>query len=308
VTSVTRSEPDRRLMLVHAHPDDETINNGATMAKYVSEGAAVCLVTCTLGEEGEVLVDDLAHLAPDQTDDLGGHRLGELKLAMEILGVIDFIRLGGDGRYRDSGMAWDPTGRATARDVLREGIFWTADLLEAANELVPVIRDRRPQVLITQNEIGGYNHPDHIQAHRVATYATQLAAVPSYRPDLGESWTVARVFWSTTSKSLMMAGIQALRDAGDMETLKGFDADGPLASLFSDDTDIAVEIDGTPWVAQKIAAMRAHATQITPDGPFFAGAEVLGDARWAREHYRFATGVPLPKGEGWSDDLFAGLS
>jgi N-acetyl-1-D-myo-inositol-2-amino-2-deoxy-alpha-D-glucopyranoside deacetylase len=295
-------------MLVHAHPDDETIGNGVTMAKYVSEGAAVCLVTCTLGEEGEVLVEDLAHLAPDQNDDLGAHRLGELKLAMEILGVTDFIRLGGDGRYRDSGMAYDPEGRAIARDVLREGIFWTADILEAANDLVPVIRDRRPQVLITYNEFGGYSHPDHVQAHRVAMYATQLAAVPSYRRDLGEPWTVARVFWSTMSKSWMMAGIQALRDAGDVETFKGFDPDGPLSSLMSADADISVEIDGTPWAAQKIAAMRAHATQITSDGPFFAGAEVLGDARWAREHYRLATGVPLPQGEGWADDLFAGLS
>jgi N-acetyl-1-D-myo-inositol-2-amino-2-deoxy-alpha-D-glucopyranoside deacetylase len=139
-------------MLVHAHPDDETIGNGVTMAKYVSEGAAVCLVTCTLGEEGEVLVDDLAHLAPDQNDDLGPHRLGELKLAMEILGVTDYIRLGGDGRYRDSGMAYAADGRAIARNVLREGIFWTADLLEAANELVAVIRDRRPQVLITYTD------------------------------------------------------------------------------------------------------------------------------------------------------------
>jgi N-acetyl-1-D-myo-inositol-2-amino-2-deoxy-alpha-D-glucopyranoside deacetylase len=139
-------------------------------------------------------------------------------------------------------------------------------------------------------------------------YATQLAGVPSYRRDLGEPWTVARVFWCTMSKSRMLAGIQALRDAGDMETFEGFDADGPLASLMSDDADIAVEIDGTPWVAQKIAAMRAHATQITPDGPFFAGAEVLGDARWARECYRFVTGVPLPGGEGSADDLFAGLN
>jgi N-acetyl-1-D-myo-inositol-2-amino-2-deoxy-alpha-D-glucopyranoside deacetylase len=297
-------------MLVHAHPDDETIGNGVTMAKYASEGAAVCLVTCTLGEEGEVLVDDLAHLAPDQSDDLGGHRLGELKLAMEILGVTDFIRLGGDGRYRDSGMAYDDDGRAIARDVLRERTFWTADLLEAANELVPVIRDRRPQVLITYNEVGGYGHPDHIQAHRVAMYATQLAGVASYRRDLGKPWTVARVFWSTMSKSWMMAGIQALRQAGDVETFKDFDFDpnGPLSSLISDDADITVEIDGTPWAAQKIAAMRAHATQITPDGPFFAGAEVLGDMRWAREHYRLATGVPLPQGEGWANDLFAGLS
>ena len=232
-------------MLVHAHPDDETIMDGATMAKYVAEGAAVCLVTCTLGEEGEVLVEDLAHLAPDQTDDLGSHRLGELKLAMEMLGVTDFIRLGGDGRYRDSGMAYDAEGRAIPRDVLREGIFWTADLLEAANELVPVIRDRRPQVLITYNEIGNYGHPDHIQAHRVGMYATQLAGVPSYRRDLGEPWTVARVFWSTISKSQMFAGIQALRDAGDTETFKELDPEGPLSSMMSDDADIAVEIDGT---------------------------------------------------------------
>ena len=303
------SEPARRLMLVHAHPDDETINNGVTMAKYVAEGAAVCLVTCTLGEEGEVLVEDLAHLAPDHNDDLGAHRLGELKLAMEILGVTDFIRLGGDGRYRDSGMAYARDGSAIARDVLREGIFWTADLLEVANELVPVIRDRRPQVLITYDQIGNYGHPDHVQAHRVAMYATQLAGVPSYRRDLGEPWTVARVFWCTMSKSRMLAGIKALRDAGDSETFKGFDdPDGPLSSLMSDDADISVEIDGTPWAAQKVAAMHAHATQITPDGPFFAGAELLGDARWAREYYRLATGVPLPEAEGWADDVFAGLS
>lgn len=302
------SMPARRLMLVHAHPDDETINNGATMAKYVAEGAAVCLVTCTLGEEGEVLVEDLAHLAPDQNDDLGAHRLGELKVAMETLGVTDYVRLGGDGRFRDSGMAYDTQGRAIARDVLRDGIFWTTDLLEAANELVPVIRDRRPQVLVTYNEIGNYGHPDHIQAHRVAMYATQLAGVSSYRRDLGEPWTVARVLWITMSKSRMIAGIQALREAGDHETFKHFDPDGPMSVMLSTDADIAVEIDGSPWVAQKIAAMRAHATQITSDGPFFAGAEVLGDDRWAHEYYRLACGVPLPKGEGWADDLFAGLS
>jgi N-acetyl-1-D-myo-inositol-2-amino-2-deoxy-alpha-D-glucopyranoside deacetylase len=308
VASHVTPQHARRLMLVHAHPDDETVMDGATIAKYVAEGAAVCLVTCTLGEEGEVLVPDLAHLAPDQNDDLGPHRLGELKLAMEILGVTDFIRLGGDGRYRDSGMAYDAEGRAVARDVLREGTFWTADLLEAANELVPVIRDRRPQVLITYNEVGNYGHPDHIQAHRVAMYATQLAGVPSYRRDLGEPWTVARVFWSTISKSQIFAGIQALRDAGDTETFKELDPEGPLGTMMSDDADIAVKIDGTPWVAQKVAAMRAHATQITPDGPFFAAAKVLGDAPWAHEYYRLAIGVPLPQGDGWADDMFAGLS
>ena len=106
----------------------------------------------------------------------------------------------------------------------------------------------------------------------------------------------------------MIAGIQALRDAGDVETFKGFDPEGPMSVMLSDDADIDVEIDGRRWVTQKIAAMRAHATQITSDGPFFAGAEVLGDDRWAHEYYRLAYGVPLPDGNGWADDLFAGLS
>src|SRR3954468_21680139 len=97
---------DQRLLLVHAHPDDESINNGATMAKYVHEGRGVTLVTCTLGEEGEVLVPDLAYLAADKDDGLGKHRIGELQDAMAALGVTDFRFLGGAGRYRDSGMEW----------------------------------------------------------------------------------------------------------------------------------------------------------------------------------------------------------
>lgn len=302
------SSNDRRLMLVHAHPDDESIGNGATMAKYVSEGADVCLVTCTLGEEGEVLVEDLGHLAAEQSDELGAHRLGELKLAMEHLGVSDYVRLGGDGHYRDSGMAWGEGRRATARDILREGIFWTADLLQAADELVPLIRSRRPQVLITYNEWGGYGHPDHIQAHRVAMYAYVLAGAPTYRLDLGEPWHTPRVLWNAMSASRMRGAIRKLRDAGDTKTFEGFDPDGDMPPMISPDTDIDVEIDGTPWVRQKLAAMKAHATQITPDGFFFASAPVLGDSAWSHEYYRLAAGTPFPDREGWASDLFAGLA
>ena len=298
----------RRLMLVHAHPDDETINNGVTMARYVAEGAEVCLVTCTLGEEGEVLVDDLSHLAADQGDELGQHRLGELKQAMDILGVTDFVRLGGDGRFRDSGMAYGDQGLATARAELREGIFWTTDLLEATNELVPLIRQRRPHVLITYNEVGGYGHPDHIQAHRVAMYGYLLAGVPSYRADLGQSWSVPRVLWSTMSQTRMADAIRRLREAGDTETMKGFDPEGGLLPMISTDEEIVAAIEGEPYVSQKIDAMRAHATQITPDGPFFSGRSVLGDAMWSHEFYRFAAGQPFPESAGWADDLFAGLS
>lgn len=301
-------QPARRLLLVHAHPDDETIGNGSTMAKYVSEGAAVTLVTCTLGEEGEILVDDWLHLGADAEDTLGTHRLGELTTAMGLLGVTDFAQLGGAGRFRDSGMAYDEQGRAIARDVLRDGIFWTTDLLEAANELVPVIRDRRPQVLLTYNEVGGYGHPDHVQAHRVATYAAQLAAVGTYRPDLGPAWTIQRILWNTMSQQKMVDGIRALRASGDTETFKGFDPENAaLMPMISPDSEIAAAIDGRPWLDQKQAAMLAHESQIRPDGPFFASAKVVGDDMWSDEYYRFVSGVPFPAGVGWADDLFAGL-
>lgn len=296
------------MLLVHAHPDDECIGNGATMAKYVSEGAAVTLVTCTLGEEGEILVDELSHLGADADDELGQHRLGELKAAMDMLGVTDFQQLGGPGRFRDSGMAYDDQHRAVARDVLRQGIFWTTDLLEAANELVPVIRDRRPQLLITYNEVGGYGHPDHIQAHRVAMYGAQLAAVPTYRPDLGDAWAVDRILWNTMSRTRMIEGIRALRESGDTETFKGFDPEDGLMPMISDDHDIAVAIDGGPWMGRKQDAMLAHASQIRPDGPFFAAGEVIAERMWSHEFYRLVAGVPYPTGDGWADDLFAGLS
>jgi N-acetyl-1-D-myo-inositol-2-amino-2-deoxy-alpha-D-glucopyranoside deacetylase len=299
---------DRRLMLVHAHPDDESIGNGATMARYVSEGAQVSLVTCTLGEEGEVLIGDLAHLAADRNDELGTHRLGELKLAMEHLGVTDYVRLGGDGRYRDSGMAWGEGRMAVPRDVLRAGTFWTADLLQAADELVPLIRSRRPQVLLTYDEWGGYGHPDHIQAHRVAMYGYVLAGVPSYRRDLGEPWAVPRVLWNSMSASRMRSNIRALREAGDTKTFEGFDPDGTMPPMVREDADIDAVIDGGPWVRQKLAAMKAHGTQITPDGMFFASAPVLGDAAWSHEYYRLAAGQPFPSPDTWADDLFAGLA
>ncbi len=179
--------PAHRLLLVHAHPDDESIGQGATMAKYVAEGRGVTLVTCTAGEMGEILVPELEHLAADRDDGLGEHRRGELEQAMKALGVTDHRFLGGFGTYRDSGMAWHADGHAIAADEVHDNAFWHADLTEAADHLVPVVREVRPQVLVTYDQFGGYGHPDHIQAHRVAMYAAQLAAVPSYRRDLGRA-------------------------------------------------------------------------------------------------------------------------
>ena len=137
---------DRRLLLVHAHPDDESSQSAATMARYVAEGAQVTLVTCTLGELGEILVPDWAHFTPGE---LGGHRQGEIAVALAEIGVTDHVYLGGAGRYHDSGMARDEKGAVVAPDDMPDNAFWRADLLEAANHLVEVIRSRRPQVLVT---------------------------------------------------------------------------------------------------------------------------------------------------------------
>src|SRR5438067_5618478 len=156
------------MLLVHAHPDDETIETGATMTKYAADGAHVTLVTCTLDEEGEILVPDLVHLAADKEDGLGQHRIGELAEAMRALGVTDHRFLGGPGRWRDSGMMGLSTNDNPA-------CFWQADLDEAVGELVRIVREVRPQVGVTYNENGGFGHPDHIQSHRVAVAAFDAA-------------------------------------------------------------------------------------------------------------------------------------
>jgi N-acetyl-1-D-myo-inositol-2-amino-2-deoxy-alpha-D-glucopyranoside deacetylase len=303
---------DQRLLLVHAHPDDESIGQGATMAKYVAEGRGVTLVTCTAGEMGEILVPELEHLAADREDGLGVHRRTELEAAMKELGVTDHRYLGGFGTYRDSGMKWHEDGHAVAADPVdggvHENIFANADLTEAANHLVEVIREVRPQVLVTYDQFGGYGHPDHIQAHRVAMYAAQLAAVPSYRRDLGEAWDIAKIYWGAMSESRMRAGLRALRDAGDTTTFEGMDPDGELGPFVTPDEDLAAAVDGGEFVDRKMAALAAHATQITTDGPFFALSNNLGNRVWSTEFYRIAKGTPGETGEdGLETDLFAGL-
>jgi N-acetyl-1-D-myo-inositol-2-amino-2-deoxy-alpha-D-glucopyranoside deacetylase len=300
---------DKHLLLVHAHPDDESINNGATMAKYVAEGIGVTLVTCTGGEMGEILVPELEHLAADQDDTLADQRRIELDNAMKELGVTDHRYLGGFQTYRDSGMQWHEDGHAIPADDVHANAFWNADLTEAADHLVAVIREVRPQVLITYDQFGGYGHPDHIQAHRVATYAASLAAVPSYRQDLGEAHDIAKVYWTAMSESRLREGLRKLRAAGDTTTFEGMDPDGKLPPFVTSDENLAARIDGAGYHAQKMAALRAHATQITPDGPFFAMSDDGGATFWAEEFYRLAKGTTAaPFDEhGLETDLFNGL-
>jgi N-acetyl-1-D-myo-inositol-2-amino-2-deoxy-alpha-D-glucopyranoside deacetylase len=290
----------RRLLLVHAHPDDETIGTGATMAKYAAEHARVTLVTCTRGEEGEVLVTELAHLAADQEDGLGEHRVGELATAMEALRVTDSRFLGGPGRWRDSGMM----GTA-AND--HPDCFWRADLSEAVRELVAVVREVRPQVVVTYDSSGGYGHPDHIQAHRVTVAAVDAAADPAYAPELGEVWSVDKLYWTAVPKSVLQAGIDHLEAAGQTDFF-GVDSADDLPFGVPDE-QVTTEIDAGEHLDAKVAALRAHRTQIAVDGPFFALADNVGLQAFGTEHYVLARG---PRGEGVGPlgregDLFAGL-
>jgi N-acetyl-1-D-myo-inositol-2-amino-2-deoxy-alpha-D-glucopyranoside deacetylase len=290
-----------RLLLVHAHPDDETIATGVTMARYVAQGAGVTLVTCTRGEEGEVLVDALGHLAAAKDDELGAHREVELADAMAVLGVTDHRFLGGAGRWRDSGMMGEPTND-------RADCFWRADLLEAASELVQVIREVRPQVLVTYDTFGGYGHPDHIQAHRVAMYASQLAPVPSFRPDLGEAWQISKVYWAAIAKSFVQQGMDALVAAGGTGFF-GLTSADDLPFVVPDEA-LTTMIDGVEFEPVKMAALRKHATQVTEDGPFFEMAQLIGPDAMGHESFILAAGTrgtTSTDERGWESDLFDGV-
>ncbi|KUN36217.1 N-acetyl-1-D-myo-inositol-2-amino-2-deoxy-alpha-D-glucopyranoside deacetylase [Streptomyces longwoodensis] len=279
--------PARRLLLVHAHPDDESINNGATMARYAAEGAQVTLVTCTLGERGEVIPPALRHLTGAA---LGEHRLGELTAALRELGVTDSGLLGGAGRYGDSGMMGLP-------DNDDPGCFWQADVDTAAASLAEVVLRTRPQVVVTYDDHGGYGHPDHIQAHRVAMRAVELAA------DAG--WTVPKVYWNRVPRSVAEDAFARLR--ADLPGLP-FDRVAAVDDLpgVVDDDRITTAIDGTAYAGAKAAAMRAHATQIdvAPDAPYFALSNELAQPLFTTEYYELVRGERPRERES---DLFAGV-
>ena len=283
----------KRLLLVHAHPDDETINNGVTMAKYAALGAQVTLVTCTRGEEGEVLVNELANLASDKDDKLGEHREMELKDAMDELGIKDFRFLGAPSKkWRDSGMMGTP-----AND--RGDVFWQADLDEASNELVKIILEIKPQVLITYDEFGGYGHPDHIKAHRVAMRAAELAS--------NQGWQVNKIYWNTMPRSVIQMGIEKMKEVGsDFFGAESAD-DLPFAKP---DELVSTVVNAPEYVPAKLAAMKAHATQISVDGPFFALSNNLGLSVWGDEYYTLVKGEKAAPfdANGRELDIFAGIN
>ena len=248
------TESGRRLLLVHAHPDDESIGTGATMARYAAEGAQVTLVTCTLGELGEIIPPSLSYLAEGDGSRLGEYRIGELNAACAELGVTDHRFLGGPGRWRDSGMM-GTEGNDDPR------CFWRAGVDQAADALLDVIREVRPYVLVTYDANGFYGHPDHIKAHRVS--------------------------------------MRAFERAGDYGLAKLY------ATAAPDSAQVTTEIDASAYLARKLAAMRAHATQIAVDAPFFALSNQIRHEALGVEYYTLLAGPHGPAGpSGHETDLF----
>lgn len=263
------------LLFVHAHPDDETLATGATMARYAEARVRVTLVTCTLGELGEVIGPE--HLTPDR---LGEHRRGELQAALTELGVTDH-RLLAAGRWRDSGMVWLRPGIAGLAPDAHPRSFALADVDEAANALVDVVAEVRPRAVVTYDPGGGYGHPDHVQAHRVTTRAVELAAVRGVR--------VEKVYWVRTPRSWAVAD-RANALAHHPPSMTARSLDDPMPPVVADDDVVTTVVDGTGQLDRKIAALRAHATQVRVEGGFFALSDGVAQVLRGVEGFQLVSG------------------
>ncbi|MFI0463506.1 N-acetyl-1-D-myo-inositol-2-amino-2-deoxy-alpha-D-glucopyranoside deacetylase [Saccharopolyspora sp. 5N102] len=285
-----------RLLLVHAHPDDETLWTGGTIARYAARGVQVVVVTCTLGEEGEVIPESLRGLASDQADQLGGYRVGELRSACAALRVADHRFLGGIGRWRDSGMLWEQPGQAGALPDAHPRAFAVGDLQEQTDALEAVLREVKPQVVVSYAADGGYGHPDHVRAHEVTVAAA--AKVPD----------VQRVFYAVPSRDELAKGLAGLAEAADMP----FELPEPHELASVEDDSITTVVDVSEHLPAKISALRAHGTQVkvwldqwhNGEGvAAYALSNGVAQPIVTTEHYVLATGDP----QGCQADLFGGL-
>ncbi|WP_037306548.1 N-acetyl-1-D-myo-inositol-2-amino-2-deoxy-alpha-D-glucopyranoside deacetylase [Amycolatopsis orientalis] len=273
-----------KVLLVHAHPDDESLTTGGTIARYAAEGADVTVVTCTLGEEGEIIPPLLGGLGSWASDQLGGYRAGELESACAALGVSRHRYLGGIGRWRDSGMAGTPSAA-------HPRAFSGGDIEEQVAQLAEILDDVRPQVVVTYDAFGGYGHPDHIRAHEITMAAAPKAA------------SVERVFHTVSSRDAVAAGLAALRGRSPFKVPE----DGELP--VTPDETITTVLDVSAYLPAKVAALRAHETQVSVPAPprladHFALSNDVAQPITPNEYFVLAHG-PV---EGAAADLFGGLA
>lgn len=286
---------ERRLMAVHAHPDDEASKGAGTCAKYAKSGR-VRIVTCTGGERGDVLNSALLADA-DIAKNLVQVRRAEMAASVQALGV-EHVWLG----FEDSGLpAGDPLPPLPA------GCFATVPIDEPVRALVQQIREFRPQVLTTYDEQGGYPHPDHIRTHIISIMAVAAAHDPQAYPECGEPWQVSKVYYDISFAAPRVTALQdALLSAGMESPFSGW-----LARHEKIDSERGFEripdarIDVAEFFPQRDAALRAHATQIDPDGFFFAVPRELEAQSWPWEEFELAlTAVGRPKPGQIEADLF----
>ena len=281
-----------RLMHVHAHPDDESSKGAASTARYVTEGAEVHVVTCTGGERGSILNPKMER--PEILANITEVRRQEMERARDILGITQHW-LG----FVDSG--W-PDG--DPKPPLPEGCFGLAPLEESVEALVRIVRAVRPHVMTTYDERGGYPHPDHIRCHEVSVAAFEAAGDPERFPDAGEPWQPLKLYYH---HSFNRPRMQALHDAMQQHGLES-----PWEERLKDwkpepewDARIPTRVVRDRWFGVRDQALLAHATQIDPDGFWFAIPRELQAEVWPTEDYELVTThVEAPTPE---DDLFAGL-
>lgn len=273
--------------MVHAHPDDECIGTGGALARYRAEGARTVLVTCTDGAVGEI--SDASLASPENLVEV---RSAELDEAVRILGVSRLEKLG----YRDSGMA----GTADNQD---PRAFLQCDFDEALEKVVRVVREEKPQVIVTYDENGMYGHPDHIRAHQVAVAAFAVAADASRFPSAGPAWTTSKLYYSVVPRSALLAFGERLRAAG-IEAPFSQTSDQAVPFGVSDDR-VTTVLDVSAYVDQKRRALQAHRTQMGPDQFFMRiPPEVFAEV-FSRETFQRIEGPTAA--EGTETDLFAGL-
>lgn len=281
----------RRLVLVHAHPDDEALGTGGTIARYADDGAHVCLVTCTNGELGEIA--EVPGLPPDVGERLGEVRAGELEEACRRLGEVDLRMLG----FHDSGMEGTPENEDPRA-------FVNQDLEAPVRMVVEILREVRPQVLVTYNEYGFYGHPDHIRAHEVAMRAVEAAADPAYGIG-GEPHGVAKVYFTAYPRGLLRTARQMGSELGWHDADERF-TDEEIERIGTEDSLVTTAIDASSYVERKFDALAAHRTQLGTTQWVLQIPDEYRALAFGTEHYVLARSS-LPPPEGIEDDLFRGV-